>query len=219
MMFPTDDEVTDGGWSPKLIEVEKWKSEPGDVGNYWRQFGWNQLEVPDDCPQVAMRMIDLGTHFLDRYAFRRLGRETMEEWQIALQYKFDMFVYKYERAYALYEAHATQIAQPIKQETTARTYEDHTTGEATGSANSTNKSADTPDTSINMADNWGDRVDKATNESTSNQTGSGNGTENITHKYEGDAVARLNSNIENWMNIDKEFLERFEDLFLNVFDY
>lgn len=217
MLFSTDEDVTYEGWSPKLIEVEQWKTETG--GEYWRQFGWNQIEVPSDCTLVDARMNILGTHFLDRFAFRRLGRETMEEWQIALQYKFDMFVRKYERAYDLYTTKATEIAQPIRRETTSRSYEDHSEGEVTGSSQTVGKIADTPDTTINLSNAWGDRVDKSNGSSTTNQTDSGGGKESITHEYGGDAIARVNSNIEEWKNIDKEFLDCFEDLFLNVFDY
>lgn len=104
-----------------------------------------------------------------------------------------------------------------------------------GSSGSTAKHADTPDTLVNLSSDYGSAVDKTddTNQSTAS-TAYGKHTDatiddhttdgtvendSLIHTYNGDAVARVNENIEAYRNIDKEFIDKFESLFLNLFCY
>lgn len=181
---------SDAPWLPTLWDIAGLK--PDD---YWDQFGWEQLECPADCTYVTNRMGVLKTRFEERYADRMLNAETMERWQLRLQNKFDEVVYRYDRAYQAYTCNDEDMFADVKQFVTVKV-----------SASGTGKSIDTPDSVVNADSDYADSLTK--NEST---------TENTT-SYTGTGLTKsINDSIDNWRDIDTEFINEFENNFLNIF--
>ena len=56
---------------PTLAEIKGWSQGDDEQAQYFKQFGWNQLEVFPDCPHVQARMPDLQLLFEEKYAFRQ----------------------------------------------------------------------------------------------------------------------------------------------------
>lgn len=183
-------------WLPTLQDIETRKDDP-ELGAYYRRFGWEQLEVPDGCPHVAARMSDLKVLFDERYAFRMLNSETLEQWQIRLQSRFDRYVRIYERAYVLYETYQQDMIDDMKGgETITRT------------ASGTGSTVNTPDYATNESDEYADaRTRSSTNERVESvRTGEG-------------LVDDINSGFRKFVDIDQDFIRQFEDSFLNLFWY
>lgn len=101
----------DAEWMPTYWDVIALRE--GLAGNtdadYWKQFGFDQLEVPEDCTHVSARMSIIENYFDELYANRQLNSETMQQWQMRLQRTLDTVVYNYERAYTLYETYNAEI--------------------------------------------------------------------------------------------------------------
>lgn len=170
-------------WMPKLVDVE-YKSldtNPDPVErDYYKQFGWKGLdrdetEDPDDSiyPHINARWNVLMQRFNQRYFERMLAFETMETWQNRLQNKFDETAPRYERAYALYETYALDMASKLADgeiETIGATNQASGTDTKTtsgsrsssltmgGSQTSTtdNSTWDTPDSAVNQQAGYAD---------------------------------------------------------------
>ena len=184
-------------WLPTLQDVEVRKDHNTEIGQYYEQFGWEQLVVPADCPKVAARMSDLKVLFDQRYGFRMLNSETLEQWQIRLQSRFDRFVRIYERAYTLYEKYDQDMLDDMKG------------GEIiTRDIAGTGSTVNTPDSITNASDDYADsRTRSKTNETIKTvRTGEG-------------LVDDINAGFEKYIDIDQDFISRFEDSFLNIFWY
>ena len=203
-------------WIPKLIDVENFKVNSEDPA-YWQRFGWEALEVPQDCYYVIQRMDKLKTRFDERYANRMLNSETMERWQVRLQNRFDEVVQRYNRQYELYERYDQDMKEDIlsgdKTVTTSKS-------QAGGSDTSigTGRNIDTPDENVNNITGYaGSRTDsKATN--TYGRTDSFDST--VTRTVTGKGVVdSVNDSVMSWKDIDTEFVKEFENLFLNVLWY
>lgn len=203
-------------WIPKLIDVENFKVNSDDPA-YWQKFGWEALEVPEDCTFVSGRMEALKTRFDERYANRMLNSETMERWQVRLQNRFDEVVQRYNRMYELYERYDSDMKEDIligdKTVTTSKS-------QAGGSDTSTGtgRNIDTPDENINNITGYaGSRTDsKATN--TYGRTDSFDSTVTRTMTGKG-VVDSINDSVMSWKDVDTEFVKEFENLFLNVLWY
>ena len=193
-------------WLPTLQDLEKRKvDDPNKY--YYQRFGWEMLVVPDDCVRVAARMGDLKTLFDERYAFRMLNAETMEQWQIRLQTRFDSYVRIYERAYELYERYSDALKddmEPGELRTWDRTYSDLSSGDSS--------SVNTPDSVINASGDYADARTKS--------SGSSSGTDSVTEKKvkTGEAMINaVNEGIMKWKDLDIAFIKEFENNFLNIF--
>ena len=184
-------------WLPTLQYIEARKDHDTEIGQYYEGFGWEQLVVPDDCPIVAGRMTDLNILFDQKYAFRMINSETLEQWQIRLQARFDRFVHIYERAYLLYSKYKQDMVDDMKG------------GEIiTRSASGVGSTVNTPDIKINASDDYADsRTRSATTERIETvRTGEG-------------LVNDINSGFRKFVDIDQDFISQFEDSFLNLFWY
>ena len=184
-------------WVPTLQDIETRKDHNTELGQYYERFGWEQLVVPADCPKVAARMDDLKVLFDQKYAFRMLNSETLEEWQIRLQTRFDRYVHIFERAYLLYEKYQQDMIDDMKG------------GEIiTRTASGVGSTVNTPDIKINASDDYADsRTRSATSEKVETvRTGEG-------------LVDDINSGFRKFVDIDQEFIGQFEDSFLNIFWY
>ena len=184
-------------WVPTLQDIETRKDHDTELGRYYERFGWEQLVVPADCPRVAARMDDLKILFDQKYAFRMLNSETLEEWQIRLQTRFDRFVHIFERAYLLYSQYEQDMIDDMRG------------GEIiTRTASGVGSTVNTPDIKINASDDYADsRTRSATSEKVETvRTGEG-------------LVDDINAGFRKFVDVDQEFIAQFEDSFLNIFWY
>lgn len=203
-------------WLPKLCDVESFKVNSDDP-TYWQRFGWEALEVPGDCTFVRERMETLKIRFDQQYFNRKLNSETMEVWQVRLQRRFDEVVRRYNRMYELYQRYDQDMKDDIISGEKTVT---ESTAQAGGSDTSegTGRSIDTPDEAVNDTQGYaGSRSDsKATN--TYGRTDTLNST--VTHTMTGKGVVdSINDSVMSWRDIDTDFVNEFQNNFLNVFWY
>lgn len=195
-------------WLPKLIDIEGLKQ--GNDKDYYSKFGWEQLEVPEDCPNVQERMENLKVIFDEKYAYRMVNCETLEQWQTKLQAKFDSIVRRYERGYELYSLHSQEMKDDVLEGSRTTTTSN---AQAGGSDTVHSKTSDTPDQSFNdssiYAGSTNDgkttygRTDKVTATTEFVVTGTG-------------LVQSVNATIDDWRDIDVSFINEFENNFLNI---
>ena len=203
-------------WLPTLQDIEKRKDDI-ENGPYYSKFGWEQLEVPADCPIVAGRMSDLKTLFDERYAFRMINSETLEQWQIRLQSRFDRYVHIYERAYTLYSTYAQDMIDDMKGGE-LRTITRTTSGTESGSDSQDVRNVNTPDAANNANDNYADSRSKSTGSSSVTSSGSESVRDELIKTGEG-IIDSINSGFRKFIDIDQDFIRQFEDSFLNLFWY
>lgn len=201
-------------WIPTLQDLEVRKQDPDpEIAAYYQKFGWENLEVPDDCPRVAARMNDLKTIFEERYAFRMINSETPERWQIRLQNRFDRFVRVYEHAYELYATYQSELVDDVRSgetRTWQRSYSDTQSSSGDGSE------INTPDAAVNAGDEYADRRTRST------ESGTTSGTDSVTEKKikTGESlIDSINEGFRRFVDIDQDFIRQFEDAFLNLFWY
>lgn len=196
-------------WLPTLQDIENRKDHFTDEGRYYEKFGWEQLEVPADCPHVSARMTDLKVLFDERYAFRMINSETLEQWQIRLQSRFDRYVHIYERAYVLYETYHQDMIDDMKggeSRTIGRT--------SSGSESGDVRNINTPDSRVNADDDYADSRSKSSGTTSSSETI----TDVLVKTGEG-IIENINSGFRKFVDIDQDFIRQFEDSFLNLFWY
>lgn len=203
-------------WLPKLCDVESFKVNSDDPA-YWQRFGWEALEVPGECMFVRERMDALKVRFDQLYFDRKLNSETMEVWQVRLQRRFDEVVRRYDRMYELYQRYDQDMKDDIISGEKTVT---ESTAQAGGSDTSegTGRNIDTPDELVNSTEGYaGSRSDsRATN--TYGRTDTLNST--VTHTMTGKGVVdSINDSVMSWKDIDTEFVNEFQNNFLNVFWY
>lgn len=237
----------DEPWLPTLLDIERLKNEGDDTDKaYWRKFGWDALEVPETDGNVKARMSILNTRFLANYGWRMLGYETMEQWQVRLQERFDATVDKYERAYRLYNENKDAMmddALPGMITTTKGTVKasgadtvssfgsDINSQSGSDTTNDTRKHSDTPDSLINESDSYAGTLDKDTGSVTygrkDTRSLSSNGSTNYGRAdttdmetkqvYTGGRIMEaVNATIDGWMDVDTAFINEFENLFSNI---
>ena len=200
---------------------------------YYDRFGLDRVEIPADCPRLTAVMPRVIQLFNERYAYRMLNSETLEQWQMRLQHTADLNVYRYERALTLYATNAEEISNVLEKKTTER----DATSENSGSDSTTYgrkdtfagsvKNIDTPDSAINASDDYADSLTKSDNSNTAS------GTDTLTHglkntikdkvvetrEPEGGFIPALNENIDAYRDIAVDFVSEFENNFMNVFWY
>lgn len=197
-------------WLPVLCDVEYFKVNSDDPA-YWQKFGWEALEVPEECTYVSGRMDQLKFRFDERYANRMLNSETMERWQIRLQNRFDEVVRRYNRLYELYDRYDQDMKDDIIEGEKTVT---HATASAGGVDTSTGRNIDTPDENVN--DIAGYAGSRSTSETNYGRTDTTDATvERILTGLR--VVDSVNTSCQNWLDIDTEFVKEFENCFLNIF--
>lgn len=173
-------------WFPTLAWLINHKENYDGSGSIdFRKYGWDALVVPDDCIYVKSRMSTLEVRFNQRYMMRLLSQETLENWQIRLQNRFDELVHTMERAYSIYAEHETSMDRVLPGETTetegsstdsgSNSRTGSGTSNSTGSGTSGNTqggsdsstaqgiNSDTPDTAINTSVNYAGSTTKQDN--------------------------------------------------------
>lgn len=212
-LYPDADEP----WLPTLLDVERMKAaEPDGSPIDWRRFGWSALEVPPTATHVVARFDILGQRFLERYAYRMLGHETMEKWQTRLQNRMDEVVGMYERAYALYEANQKAMDDVVPGRSV--TTDSSLSSDTNDTSNGESRASATPDQLINDNDDYAGSISKNKNNSTGKRNDKG--TVNTKEVWHGSQVIQaVNDSIDGWRNIDTAFVASFENLFLNIWWY
>lgn len=203
-------------WLPQLVEIETWKTDSDDP-DYWKQFGWENLEVPDDCPTVAGRMAQLKMRFDERYAYRMLNSETMERWQVRLQNRFDENVRRYERAYTMYSRYETDMMDDVLEGERIVTESSVKQG-GSDSTDTTTRNIDTPDEAVNQDENYASNLSHVNGKVTYGRSDTGR-TETVRTVTGKSLVDSVNDSMDRWRDVDTGFVKEFENLFLNIFWY
>lgn len=203
-------------WLPQLVEIETWKADSDDP-DYWKQFGWENLEVPDDCPTVAGRMDQLKMRFDERYAYRMLNSETMERWQVRLQNRFDENVRRYERAYTMYSRYETDMMDDVLEGERIVTESSVKQG-GSDSTDTTTRNIDTPDEAVNQDENYASNLSHVNGKVTYGRSDTGR-TETVRTVTGKSLVDSVNDSMDRWRDVDTGFVKEFENLFLNIFWY
>lgn len=205
----------DAPWLPTLADLlVRQGDEQGPVTDYNR-YGWNALVVPTGCVNVTNRMDTLKTRFEQRYCDRMIAYETWDLWQIKLQEKFDSVVQKYDRAYSLYSENETAMNQVMPGRTVEFT--DKTTAGGSDNRVGKTKATDTPSSAINESDDYAGSLSKDESTTTYGRTDS---RESVTKEtVTGAVMDNLNDNIDKWRDLDTDFVNEFQDLFMKVWWY
>lgn len=205
----------DDPWIPTLLDIERLKkAEDADVAAYFSAFGWENLEVPDGAVHVRQRMDALNWRFIARYGTRMIAHETMEIWQVRLQDVFDSIVYKYERAYTIYERYTVEMMEDAIPGTTTETKGTNTAGGADFQT-ADSRYSDTPDSAINTSDDFAGSITKNSGSTEYGRTDTVD--TKVRHTITGGAVMdAVNSTIQGWRDVDTDFIAEFENLFSNV---
>ena len=170
---------------------------PETFDEYYSRFGFSQLEVDPNLTYVCEAMPRLTERFNNRYAERMINKETLEQWQLSLQNKMDEIAPRYDRAYAIYAQKKLAMMEDVENGT-------HTIS----SGKSKNKSIDTPDATINENSNYADNLNI------------GEASSDVKTVMTGDGLVRsINDAIDDWRELDTEFVAEFENNFLNIFWY
>ena len=214
-----------------VVATDTGPTEKGFV--YYDRFGLDRVEIPADCPRLSAVMTRAVQMFNERYAYRMLNSETLEQWQMRLQHVADLNVYRYERALTLYATNAEELANVLEKKVTVRDYESRNSGSDSTTYGRKDtfagsvKNIDTPDSVINASDDYADSLTKSNNSNTAS------GTDTLTHglkneiddtvtetrEPEGGFVPALNDSIDAYRDITADFVREFENNFMNVFWY
>lgn len=212
-------------WLPTLLDIEHFKQLEGPMGEYYQQFGWENIEVDaTKYPRLASHMADLKVMFDERYAFRMIGQETLERWQMRLQYRFDALAERIEMAYTAFDMYQDQLLADLLPGKTTKTEGSNTasgTDTTIDEGSSVSKFSDTPDNAINESDEYANSVTKDTRGNTRNLTHGRKDTidmvvtENITGK---ELLNQINEFVTSYTQVDEYFVSKFNNLFLGVYD-
>lgn len=206
-------------YAPRYIDVLHYRqSEDDEEAEYWSQFGFDKLTVPQTATYVNSGWERLTRRFNQRYYFRRIGNETMERWQIRLQNRFDEIVDEMDRAYKLY-ATTEQIDEVVAGTKTTYGHTRTSTSASLSGGSNEVKNINTPDSEVNSNPDYADALTKAQSSSSSNSNASEGMTGSDRAEVLGpEVLAGVNKSIRDWTDIDTLFIEQFENLFLNIFD-
>ena len=223
--------LTDRGNTVYITIADNGPTEKGYL--YYDKFGFDRVEIPVDCTRLNAIMSRAVQIFNERYAYRMLNSETLEQWQMRLQHTADLNVYRYERALELYAANAEEMSNVLEKKVTER----DATSQNSGSDSTTYgrkdtfegsvRNIDTPDTAINASDDYADALTKSDNSNTAS------GTDTLTHGLKntikdkvtetkepvGGIVRATNDSIDAYRDIVADFVREFENNFMNVFWY
>lgn len=211
-----------GPWLPKLIEIEYLKHYgTEEEQEYFSQFGFEKIVIPESYTHIAAISDYLKTLFDQRYSARRIGWETMEMWQIHLQKKFDEESGWLERALTLYERYASKMDADLFEgmETTSESSSE-SSGIDTVDGTSEMRNIDTPDLATNQNPNYADtRASGTTQDKTTYGKKDESDASQTTEIHGRSVMDNINASIRDKLDLETAFIEKFENLFLNVFDY
>jgi hypothetical protein len=205
-------------WLPTLLDIEVRKSQnrPGYEG-----IGFEGLVLDvERHPRLAVAWDRLKMRFNNRYAYRMLNTETLQRWQVRLQNRLDEISDEYERAYLLYEQYSEQMNSLQEGHVLDRTLTIKDSGSDTDTMDGTTRRADTPDSVINLSNDYADAVAKRQGTST---RAYGKTSDHTTKDTLVETGIKLQMNIvrsfKSWVDLDTSFVAEFENNFLNIYWY
>lgn len=175
---------------------------------YWNQFGIDQVELPVDTPLVHAMWDRICLRVNEAYYDRFLGGETLEQWQRRLQVITDRIIPRYERNFRIYNDNKVKLETELG---IAQTTE-YLDVKDTFSADTENKVSDTPDTAINVDQNYAGSVTKGTSRNSNTKTG----TVRTTTTGRGGLVDQLNDNMDAWRDLESDLVGEYAKAFLSV---
>ena len=181
---------------------------------YYQKFGLSEVELPDDCTNVAAMWDDVCTRVNEKYWKRYLACETLEEWQVELQVLTDAIARRYERALRLYKANADAIEKEFgaKQVTEYGDLKD-TSAQTKDSKTNTTVSA-TPDQKINDDETYaGTTSNGSSNAGTTEHTRTGKIT--VTQVGGDSMLGAINDNVAKWHDIETELVDEYAHVFMS----
>lgn len=178
---------------------------------YWNQFGIEQVELPVDTPLVHAMWDRICLRVNESYYDRFLGGETLEQWQRRLQVITDRIIPRYERNFRIYNDNKVKLETELG---IAQTTE-YLDVKDTFSADTENKVSDTPDTAINVDQNYAGSVTKGTSRNSNTKTGA----VRTTTTGRGGLVDQLNDNMDAWRDLESDLVGEYAKAFLSVIWY
>ena len=175
---------------------------------YWNQFGIDQVELPVDTPLVHAMWDRICLRVNEAYYDRFLGGETLEQWQRRLQVITDRIIPRYERNFRIYNDNKVKLETELG---IAQTTE-YLDVKDTFSADTENKVSDTPDTAINVDQNYAGSVTKGTSRNSNTKTGA----VRTTTTGRGGLVDQLNDNMDAWRDLESDLVGEYAKAFLSV---
>ena len=175
---------------------------------YWNQFGIDQVELPVDTPLVHAMWDRICLRVNEAYYDRFLGGETLEQWQRRLQVITDRIIPRYERNFRIYNDNKVKLETELG---IAQTTE-YLDVKDTFSADTENKVSDTPDTAINVDQNYAGSVTKGTSRNSNTKTG----TVRTTTTGRGGLVDQLNDNMDAWRDLESDLVGEYAKAFLSI---
>ena len=178
---------------------------------YWNQFGIDQVELPVDTPLVHAMWDRICLRVNEAYYDRFLGGETLEQWQRRLQVITDRIIPRYERNFRIYNDNKVKLETELG---IAQTTE-YLDVKDTFSGDTENKVSDTPDTAINVDQNYAGSVTKGTSRNSNTKTGAAR----TTTTGRGGLVDQLNDNMDAWRDLESDLVGEYAKAFLSVIWY
>lgn len=174
---------------------------------YWSQFGIDQVELPVDTPLVHAMWDRICLRVNEAYYDRFLGGETLEQWQRRLQVITDRIIPRYERNFRIYANNKVKLETELG---IAQTTE-YLDVKDTFNADTENKVSETPDTAINVNQNYAGSVTKGTAKNSNTKTGA----VRTTTTGRGGLVDQLNDNMDAWRDLESDLVGEYAKAFLS----
>lgn len=178
---------------------------------YWKQFGMEQVELPENTPLVHAMWERICLRVNEAYYDRFLGGETLEQWQRRLQVITDRIIPRYERDFRIYKDNKDQLEKSLGMTQTT----EYLDVKDVSSSDSENRVSDTPDTEINEDDRYAGSIAKGTSGSTNTKTGAVKTTMTPT----GGLIQQLNDNMDAWRDLESDLVGEYSKAFLSVIWY
>lgn len=204
----------DEPWNPKLVDIlYKARHGSADEQTYYSKFGLSAAEWDSTLTDLAQHKDNIVKLFEERFAFRMINRETLEQWQIRLQTVLDEEGPRADRAFRLYRLNSADIDNMLNgaEQTTFNNLKDELGGTDRGKTSNVN----TPDAVVNASDQYADNLSKS--ENTYGRTSTRTGTITVDKIPEGGTLQSVNTSIGVYRNLENDFVDRFEKLFMNIF--
>ena len=194
-----------------LSDIQKEDSTVGLNGIHWYASLYPNLYIHKD--RLVYR-------FDKKYAYREIGAETISRWMNLLQNRFDEIADKFNHAYKMYDDPNIDIdALTLGFK---RSIESSSTGSGSNSSTSSNtvnsKFKDTPTSGTSTINNpTTENIDteNGTNSGSHNSQGNIKTTENYDYHDE-HSIDEVNKIINHYKQIDEEFINEFNQMFIGI---
>ena len=205
-------------YQPRLVDVQHLADREGET--YFNQFGIDKAVVPASMTALTAAWDEVVDRFNTKYRFRRIGQETMEQWQELIQSLIFEYGNEADRGIRIYAANDTPDEIVGYTETLEGSNQAGGKDKVTDSSSSKSRHADTPYSTINANGSYGDSEDAAEGTGTSATEYGRSDTRSYTltrtdHARMTEDIRRA---IDGYEDVLTTFVRRFEVCFLQVFD-